>query len=134
MHLSQHFLSVKKVEEIKKQRESLLKVKGIQDDNLCDQFFVSDFVPNGGRPIAGWIEEITLMYKDIAAYSIAPVASSDAHQFAFSRKRVELQEGTYHLDKLNGRTSTDYAARTFLFFRQSFRRQFLCACDFGRKS
>lgn len=102
-HLSLHFLTAKKVEELKGQRKSLLKIKGIENGNLYNQFFVSDFVPNGGRVTATWLSEISSMYDTIAAYSVTAETSEMSNavlQLAFSRKKVELHENAIKLIKL----------------------------------
>lgn len=70
-HVSQHFLSLKKVESIESQRRSKLLLKGIVNGHLCDCYSIEPFSPYGIQPVKQRLEEIKSLFSKIAGYSFA---------------------------------------------------------------
>lgn len=78
-HLSQHFLSEKRVAEVKGQRHSELKIVGIdQTQRIRDKAVIISFVPNTEMTISKYLEKIRALFDDIANRKL--------------EKRVELSE------------------------------------------
>lgn len=66
-HLAQHFLTVKKVDELKESRSSCLVLRGIDANQvLCDEASIHHFILGFEKNFSGHIEEIRQMYQDIA--------------------------------------------------------------------
>lgn len=100
-HLSMHFLSMKKVEEISNRRTSVLRVKGIADGKLSTDFCVEKFSPAGRRSSVEWINEIRSMYKEISEYVISKPTPAPLNTLALSlQKKVELHEGSVKMIRL----------------------------------
>ena len=79
-HLSQHFLSEKKVAEVKGERHSILKVVGIdQNHHINDNASIISFVPNTEMTMSRYLEKIRALFDDISAQKL--------------EKRVELPDG-----------------------------------------
>lgn len=79
-HLSQHFLSEKKVAEVKGERHSILKVVGIdQNQHTNDNASIISFVPNAEMTMSRYLEKIRTLFDDISARKLG--------------KRVELPDG-----------------------------------------
>lgn len=78
-HLSQHFLSEKRVAENKGERHSKLKLVGIdQTQHINDYASIISFVPNVEMTMSKYIEKIRALFDDISARKL--------------EKRVELPE------------------------------------------
>lgn len=70
-HLSQHFLSEKKVAEVKRERHSELKVIGIdQNKHVNDYASVIKFVPNTEMTINKYLEKIRNLYSVISSMKV----------------------------------------------------------------
>lgn len=79
-HLSQYFLSEKRVAEIKGERHSELKIVGIdQNQRINDNASIISFVPNTKMTKSKYLEKIRALFNDISARKI--------------EKRVELPDG-----------------------------------------
>ena len=70
-HVSQHFLSLKKVESIESQRRSKLLLKGIVSGHLCDCYSIEPFSPYGVQTTKQRLEEIKSLFFKVAGYSFA---------------------------------------------------------------
>ena len=67
-HLSQHFLSEKRVAEVKGERHSELKIVGIdQTQHICDKAPIISFVPNTEMTVSKYLEKIRALFDDISA-------------------------------------------------------------------
>ena len=78
-HLSQYFLSEKRVAEVKGERHSELKIVGIdQTQHISDEAPIINFVPNTEMAISKYLEKIRTLFDDISARKL--------------EKRVELPE------------------------------------------
>lgn len=67
-HLSQYFLSEKRVAEVKSDRHSELKVVGIdQSQHISDNAAITSFVPNTKMPKRKYLEKIRALFDDISA-------------------------------------------------------------------
>lgn len=78
-HLSQYFLSEKRVAEVKGERHSKLKIVGIdQTQHISDEAPIISFVPNTEMTISKYLEQIRELYSIISAAKLG--------------KRVELSE------------------------------------------
>lgn len=78
-HLSQHFLSEKKVAEVQGARHSELKIVGIdQDKHINDEASIIKFVPNTETTMSKYLEKIRNFYSSISAMKM--------------QKRVDLPE------------------------------------------
>ena len=78
-HLSQHFLSEKRVAEVKGERHSELKIVGIdKSQHICDELPIISFVPNTEMTLSKYLEKICALFDDISAIKL--------------EKRVELPE------------------------------------------
>lgn len=79
-HLSQHFLSEKRVAEVKGERHSELKVLGIdQNQHINENASIISFVPNTEMTMRRYLEKIRALFDDISARKL--------------EKRVELPDG-----------------------------------------
>ncbi len=79
-HLSLHFLSEKRVAEVKEERHSELKVVGIdQNQRINDTASIISFVPNTRMTRSKYLDKIRALFDDISARKI--------------EKRVELPDG-----------------------------------------
>lgn len=79
-HLSQYFLSEKRVAEVKEERHSELKVVGIdQNQRINDTASIISFVPNTRMTRSKYLDKIRALFDDISARKI--------------EKRVELPDG-----------------------------------------
>ena len=66
-HLSQYFLSEKRVAEVKKERQSKLKLMGINNNQQIDVVaHVVDFIPNAGISKDQFISDIATLIHDIS--------------------------------------------------------------------
>ena len=65
-HISQHFLSEKRVSEVKKERQSKLKLMGINNQQLDDIAHVVDFIPNVGVSKEQFISDMTSLIHEIS--------------------------------------------------------------------
>lgn len=93
-HLSMHFLSMKKVEEISSRRTSSLSVKGIKEGKLDSDFYVSKYSPDGIRSSDIWIEEIKSLYEEISNIPITKSLLIPEARISFDfRKTAELPKG-----------------------------------------
>lgn len=78
-HLSQCFLSEKRVAEVKGERYSELKIVGIdQTQHISDETPIISFVPNTEMTISKYLEKICALFDDISTQKL--------------EKRVELPE------------------------------------------
>lgn len=78
-HLSQYFLSEKRVAEVKGERHSELKIVGIdQTQHISDEAPIISFVPNTEMTISKYLEKIRTLFDDISARKL--------------EKRIELPE------------------------------------------
>jgi nucleoside 2-deoxyribosyltransferase len=67
-HLSQYFLSEKRVAEVKEERHSELKVVGIdQNRHINDEVPIISFVPNVEMTTSKYLEKIRALFDDISA-------------------------------------------------------------------
>ena len=66
-HLTQYFLSEKRVEEIKRERHSELKVVGIdQSQHINDKAHIIKFIPNTEMTISKYLDKIRNLYSIIS--------------------------------------------------------------------
>ena len=78
-HLSQHFLSEKRVAEVKGERHSELKIVGIdQNQRICAEAPIINFVPNTEMTMSKYLDKIRALFDDISNRKL--------------EKRVELSE------------------------------------------
>ena len=96
-HLSQYFLSEKRVAEVKSERHSELKVVGIdQRQHISDEAPIISFVPNTEMTISKYLEEIRALFDDISARKLEKRVELPEkiakYTFAFN-KPVEISEG-----------------------------------------
>lgn len=95
-HLCQHFLSEKRVAEIKKERHSMLKVVGIdQNQHINDNASIISFVPNAPMTTGKYLEKIRALFAEISEMDVGKrVELPDAiAKFAFNfNKPVEIDE------------------------------------------
>ncbi len=67
-HLSQYFLSEKRVAEVKGERHSELKIVGIdQTQHISDEAPIISFVPNTEMTMSKYLEKIRALFDDISA-------------------------------------------------------------------
>ena len=67
-HLSQHFLSEKRVSEVKKERHSKLKIVGIdQNQHINDEGAIIQFALNTEMTISKYLEKIRALFEDVSA-------------------------------------------------------------------
>ena len=67
-HLSQYFLSEKRVAEVKGERHSALKIVGIdQTQHISDEAPIISFVPNTEMTMSKYLEKIRALFDDISA-------------------------------------------------------------------
>ena len=67
-HLSQYFLSEKRVAEVKGERHSELKIVGIdQNQHISDEAPIISFVPNTEMTISKYLKKIRTLFDDISA-------------------------------------------------------------------
>lgn len=67
-HLSQYFLSKKRIEEVKNERHSELKVVGIdQNQHINDNAYVTNFVPNVKMTLSEYLGKIRALFGDISS-------------------------------------------------------------------
>ena len=79
-HLSQHFLSEKRVAEVRGERHPELKIVGIdQSQRINDEAPILSFVPNVEMTISEYVKKIRTLFDDISAQKLV--------------KRVELPDG-----------------------------------------
>lgn len=70
-HLSQHFLSAKKVAELKEERAPQLFLRGIDENGkLCENAPIQPFKLHSEHSIEGYRAQIAQMYQDIAGLHI----------------------------------------------------------------
>lgn len=92
-HISQHFLTLKKVEEICAQRKSALVVKGIYNGKLYDEAVVQKFRFEGNQTVDEMLIDIKALYSAINEMDIKKeVALSQFGMVMY--KKVELSEDT----------------------------------------
>lgn len=102
-HISQHFLSIKPIEQITAQRKSILQIVGIKGHNLQDCFSVDRFVPTGARKTSEWVDEIRKKYHEIAVIPVSEQVTLSELEYPFKGigsmffKEVTLQEGLIEL-------------------------------------
>lgn len=78
-HLSQYFLSEKRVAEVKGERHSELRVVGIdQNQHISDEAQIISFVPKTEMTISKYLEKIRTLFDDISVRKL--------------EKRIELPE------------------------------------------
>ena len=71
-HLSQYFLSEKRVAEVRGERHSELKVVGMdQNQHINDNAFIMNFVPNTKMTMNKYLEKICALFDDISAKSVS---------------------------------------------------------------
>ena len=95
-HLSQNFLSEKRVAEVKSERHSELKVVGIdQCQHISDEAPIISFVPNTEMTISKYLEKIRALFDDISARKLEKRVELPGkiakYTFAFN-KPVEISE------------------------------------------
>ena len=100
-HLSQYFLSEKRVAEVKGERHSELKVVGMdQNQHINDNAFFINFVPNTKMTMNKYLEKICALFDDISARKLEKrVELPDKiskYTFAFN-KPVEISESDQKL-------------------------------------
>lgn len=94
-HLSMHFLTMKKVEEVSNRRSSVLCVKGIKDGKLSGDFFVSKYRPDGFRTSEDRLGAIRSLYKEIAEMTIPKALPIADYKTTFDlRKNAKLPDRT----------------------------------------
>lgn len=96
-HLSQYFLSEKRVAEIKGERHSELKIVGIdQTQHIRDVAPIINFIPNTDMTLSKYLEKMRTLYADISARNLEKrIELSDKiakYTFAFNNP-VEIDEG-----------------------------------------
>ena len=100
-HLSQYFLSEKRVAEVKGERHSELKVVGMdQNQHINNNAFIINFVPNTKMTMNKYLEKICALFDDISARKLERrVELPDKiskYTFAFN-KPVEISESDQKL-------------------------------------
>lgn len=97
-HLSQHFLSEKKVTEVKKERHSELKVIGIdQNQHVNDYAPIIKFIPNAEMTKNKYLDKIQNLYSVISSIKVGKcIELNDAiSKLAFSfDKPLEISENS----------------------------------------
>lgn len=85
-HLSQYFLSKKKISEIESERNSVLKLMGInQSNNLVDEFPVQTFVPVAEHTMEEYKSIINTMCSEIASICVGKKdAQPSMENYSFS--------------------------------------------------
>ena len=96
-HLSQFFLSEKRVAEVKGERHSELKIVGIdQTQHISDVAPIISFIPNTDMTISKYLEKIRTLYADISARNLEKRIEMPEkivrYTLAFN-KPVEIDEG-----------------------------------------
>lgn len=96
-HLSQFFLSEKRVAEVKGERHSELKIVGIdQTQHISDVAHIISFIPNTDMTISKYLEKIRTLYADISARNLEKRIEMPEkivrYTLAFN-KPVEIDEG-----------------------------------------
>ena len=96
-HLSQYFLSEKRVAEVKGKRHSELKIVGIgQTQHISDVAPIISFIPNTDMTISKYLEKIRTLYADISARNLEKRIEMPEkiakYALAFN-KPVEIDEG-----------------------------------------
>ena len=116
-HLSQHFLSEKKVADVKKERHSELKVIGIdQNKHINDYAPIIKFVPNVETTNNKYLEKIQNLYNVISSIKVKKrIESNDAiSKMTLSfEKPLEIHEDNREIihtvaQKLNMTVSEDF--------------------------
>jgi len=69
-HLTQYFLTKKNIDEVKKIKESDLRIKSISDGKLCDSLVVSKFKPTGHKLKDQMIDEVVAHYANLNAFHL----------------------------------------------------------------
>ncbi len=96
-HLSQHFLSEKRVAEVKGERHSKLKVVGIdQSQHINDNASIISFSPNTEMTISKYLEKIRALFDDISARVLEKrleLPEKIAKYTLAFNKPVEIDEG-----------------------------------------
>lgn len=95
-HLSQYFLSEKRVAEVKGERHSELKIVGIdQNQNINDEASIIKFVPNTEMTMTKYLDKIRSFYSNISSMQIGKCVDSSETQsklfFSFE-KPMEIGE------------------------------------------
>ena len=100
-HLSQYFLSEKRVAEVKRERHSELRIVGIdQNQHLNDEAPIIRFVPNNEMTISKYLEKIRSLFDDISARKLEKriKASTALSSLSLSLNQpVEVSEGSQQL-------------------------------------
>ncbi len=95
-HLSQYFLSEKRVAEVKRERHSELKIVGInQNQHINDEASIISFVPNTEMTISKYLGKIRELFIDINNIELEKSIelSESVTKFAFPyRKPVKISE------------------------------------------
>ena len=95
-HLSQYFLSEKRVAEVKGERHSELKIVGIdQNQNINDEASIIKFVPNTEMTMTKYLDKIRSFYSNISSMKVGKhVDSSETlSKLSFSfEKPMEIGE------------------------------------------
>lgn len=103
-HISQYFLSEKRVTEIKEERKSLLLLYGIDErEKLKEQTVMQKFALKVDFTIEKYLEKMRLLFSDISAMNVGRrTVSGERLAFALRKpgnnvKRSECQELGYYL-------------------------------------
>lgn len=95
-HLSQYFLSEKRVAEVKEERHSKLKIVGIdKNQNINDEASIIKFVPNTEMTMTKYLDKIRSFYSNISSMKVGKqVDSSETlSKLSFSfEKPMEIGE------------------------------------------
>lgn len=95
-HLSQYFLSEKRVAEVKGERHSELKIVGIdQNQNINDEASIIKFVPNTEMTMTKYLDKIRSFYSNISSMKIGKRVDSSETQSKLSfsfEKPMEIGE------------------------------------------
>lgn len=94
-HISQHFLTLKKVEEISSQRKSALKLRGICGGKLCDTGVIQPFRFEGSPSVEEMLSEIKDLYSTIEQMNIKEKSLNQIGMAMY--KNVELTDSSRDL-------------------------------------
>ena len=81
-HLTQYFLTKKKIDEVKTVKTSALKIKSISDGKLCDSLTISKFEPVGHKAKDQMLSEIVELYQKIASYQLVHPEQLETQQIS----------------------------------------------------
>lgn len=96
-HLSQYFLSEKRISEIKEERQSVLKLVGIDAHKRIDDVaHLIDFVPNVDMMKEQYIDKLTVLFREVSEINLEKrieLKNNNSKFEALVYKPLEITEG-----------------------------------------